>query len=66
LRSHGQTFLPTSARGSGFRPIPGKKKANLNAKSYGSTGQADWPNSIGIITSPRDYRLIQLLTIWYV
>jgi hypothetical protein len=26
-----------------------KKKANLNAKSYGSTGQVDWPSSMKVI-----------------
>jgi len=25
-----------------------KKKANLNAKSYGSTGQVDWPSSMKV------------------
>jgi len=32
-----------------FAQYLAEKKANLNAKSYGSTGWADWPSSTGVI-----------------
>jgi len=36
-----------------FVHCPAEKRAAVRAKSYGSTGQVDWPNSTGIITSLR-------------
>ena len=32
-----------------FAQYLAEKKANLNAKSYGSTGQVDWPSSMKVI-----------------